>query len=239
MVPVPLRTKNGVFIFRLGPTVITGLMLVVLIGLGSWQVHRLNWKEGLIATIDARLHQAPVDVSNFTGEDGDYRPATATGTFLNDKEIFMVAISLTGEGGYHVLTPLRLKDGRTLLVDRGWVPYAALHDPNFFRPAGEVTIQGVLRQPQHYWMQPTNHPEKNQWYAIDLVSMAKADKVDAFLPYVLEVDATPNPGGYPVGGQTRVTLPNNHLQYALTWYALAGILLVIYLVSAYRKPSAD
>jgi len=224
------------FHFRVGPTLATAVMLVLMIGLGTWQVQRLHWKENLIQTINERIHTAPIDVATVEG-DADYRPAKVSGLFQHDHTLYLLALSKTGEGGYHILTPLELDDGRSLLVDRGWVPYD--HKDNFFRPIGPVILTGVLRLPEHSWVQPHNDPPQNNWYGIDLIAMAKATNVPAFLPYVLELDATPNMGGYPLGGQTRVTLPNNHFGYALTWYGLALILLIIFGVSSYRKDSAD
>ncbi len=251
-------------------------MLVVLLGLGTWQVQRLHWKESLIAEIDERAHEAPVDAAlipsfrtprsgdpesmNRSGgkddsmdfgfapaarpemtpiENADYHPAFASGLLQHNHEFYLHAISLTGEGGYHVLTPLQLDNGKYLLVNRGWVPYdrklpETRADGQLFGP---VTIEGILRVPVHHAMQPQNDAAKNDWYGIDLVAMAKLAGVSEFLPYVLDADAAPNPGGYPVGGQTRVNLPNNHFGYALTWYGLALALLVIYGVSATRKVS--
>jgi surfeit locus 1 family protein len=147
----------------------------------------------------------------------------------------------TGKGGYHVLTPLRLEDGSYLLVDRGWIPYERKQqDKGFFRPEGNVDAHGILRVPTSAsWMMPRNDPAGGDWYSLDLKAMAEADKLPAFLPYVLEADTTANEGGYPVGGQTRLNLPNDHFSYAVTWYGFAVILLIIYGLSSYRKNTED
>ncbi len=226
--------------FRFWPTLLTMIMLPVLLGLGAWQVQRLHWKENLLATIDARVHQTPVDlVSIINRDDSDYRLAKVSGSFLNDKSLYLLSISLTGDGGYHVLTPLRLEDERLLLVDRGWIPYD-WRDKDFSRPNETQTLTGVLRLPQnHMLFQPQNDPAKNIWYRIDLDAMASATKLPQFLPYILELDATPNLGGYPVGGQTRLTLPNNHFVYAVTWFGLAFALVIIYILSSVRKGSSS
>ncbi len=86
-------------------------------------------------------------------------------------------------------------------------------------------------------MQPANDRPKNDWYGIDLAVMASLVGVPEFMPYILAADTKPNRGGYPVGGQTRLDLPNNHLSYAITWFGLAFALMVVYGVSAYRKVS--
>ncbi len=233
-----LRLGRGVFILRLWPTVLTALMLVVLLGLGTWQVQRLQWKENLIATIEVRTHEAPINVVNISDPKvADYRSAEASGIFQHDHEFYMTAISLSGEGGYHVLTPLQLDNGQYLLVDRGWIPYDLKGSGKYFQQAGSVTVKGLLRIPTLGWMTPKQDYVKGTWYGIDLQAMADSVGISAFMPFVLQVDNTPNPGGYPVGGQTRITLPNNHLIYAITWYSLALVLLVIYGVSGYRKVS--
>ena len=224
--------------FRFWPTLMTAIMLAVLLALGTWQLQRLHWKQNLLATIDARFHAAPADAAVLADTpDASYRPATAAGIFNNDHIFYLFGTSLTGVGGYHVLTPLALADGRVLLVDRGWIPYD--HKGNFSENTGLVTVAGILRKPEHYWLQPKNDPTHGEWYSINLAAMAQQAGVAAFLPYVLEADARPNPGGYPIGGQTRVILPNNHFVYALTWYGLALALVIIYLISSRQKNAAD
>lgn len=240
---------GGTWTLRLWPTLITLVMMAIMAGLGCWQIQRLHWKEGLIADMRARMQERPVDVglSSIPPEgvpSMDYHPATASGAFAHQKELFLNAISKQhGEGGYHVLTPLTLEDGRVLLVDRGWLPYAARpqpgskdHQDDISRPQGPVTVNGILRVPHaRAFMQPENKPEKGEWYFYDLAAMGRAAGVSEFLPFVLEADDALNRSGYPVGGQTRIDLPNNHLGYAITWFTLAGVLLVVYGISGWRK----
>jgi surfeit locus 1 family protein len=242
---ISFSIANGTFTIRPYPTLIFLIMLAVLIGLGTWQIQRLHWKENLIANINQRIHQTPVDISTITDPDhSEYQPVQATGLLQHDMELYLLAISTKGEGGYHVLTPLQLDDGRYLLVDRGWVPYDRGRGPgvrgqeeNIFRPIGPVTITGILRLPHHGWLQPANRPDENQWSWVDLPAMAKATHIPELAPFYLEADAASNSEEYPVGGQTIVDLPNNHLSYAITWYGLALALVIIYGVSGFRKVS--
>jgi surfeit locus 1 family protein len=224
------------FFIRRIPTAMTILMLAVLIGLGTWQIDRLQWKEDLLSTISQRLLGPTLDIAVVDKAYADFQHAMATGSFLNDKELYMHAVSTRGEGGWHVLTPFHVNNGLWLLVDRGFVPFDK-KDPDTRRDgqlSGSVTITGHLRLPQHRWPQPDNNPAANDWYWPDPAAMAKAMDVPPFLPFVLQVDATPVPGGYPVGGQTRVDLPNDHFTYALTWYGLACVLLVIYILFGFK-----
>jgi len=239
MQPLKFRLPGGYFLIRLWPTMTTLLMLMVLIGLGSWQVERLHWKQNLIATLHERMQQAPVDVLSLDktiADEFDYRHATARGVFDYGHEFYLSATSLDGQGGYHVLTPLRLENGQYLLVDRGWIPYDRKGKADGFgRPQGAQTLQGILRLPQHSWAQPANRPASNDWYWIDLPMMAKETGIPNFQPYILAIDAAADTGTYPIGGQTRLDLPNNHLQYILTWYGLAVALTIIYGIQGYRK----
>lgn len=230
-----MRIAGGVFTFRLVPTLITLFLLAVLVGLGTWQVQRAAWKENLLATMGTRRLEAPINLTTTKtiNTDLNYRSAIAEGRFAHDKTLYLQAISQTGEGGYNILTPLKLHDGQWLLVNRGFVPYdkkqaAAL-------PKNKIRIVGVLRSPaKPGWMRPANQPATNVWYSLDLSAMAKAAGIPTFMPYVLEAAASPQAGVYPIGGQTRFELPNNHAGYALTWYSLAIVLLVVYGVSGWK-----
>jgi len=255
MGPKNLHIASGTFTFRLIPTIIAGVMLTLLIGLGIWQVERLHWKEDLIAEIKSRMQEPEIDVGLSTIADEsipkfDYRPGRATGTFDNAHELYLNAISIDGKGGYDLLTPLLLEDGRALLVNRGWMPYAekdekggsdwdratGVGDRDIYRPQKPVTVTGVLRLPPDTKpsMRPDNNPGKNDWYWIDLKSMASSAGVKEFTPYMLEADDAPHDGAWPIGGQTRLDIPNHHLQYAITWFWLALILPFIYFVSNWR-----
>ena len=101
--------------------------------------------------------------------------------------------------------------------------------------AGTVHIRGLLRLPpakKPSWFIPDNRPDLNYWFWIDLPAMAAADHLDLanFAPFYIDADASPNPGGWPQGGVTPLSLPDNHLQYAITWFSLAAALVVIYVV---------
>lgn len=232
--------RIGNFQPRLWPTLITLLCLPILLGLGTWQVHRLQWKQALLKTIDERMHDAPLEVPYVGLEGADYRPASAKGVYKNDGGLFLFATDIsTGKGGYHVLAPLQVAGGQYLLVDRGWIPYDRKNG-GFAKPLGEQDVRGILRVPSAPgWLMPRNDPVKGNWYSVDLTAMAGMAKVGVFLPYILEAGDVVNEGGYPIGGQTRMNLPNDHFSYAVTWYSFAAILLIIYGVSSFRRTSED
>ncbi len=232
---------------RLWPVAVsTAIAFAILLGLGTWQVQRLHWKEGLIAAIDARISSRPLPLGDIerryleTG-DVDYYPVTLDGTFEHDGEQFFFATH-NGQSGYYVYTPLRLDDARVVLVNRGFVPFdrreAALRAEGQVR--GPVTVTGLARNPlaaKPSWAVPDNDPAANIFYWKDRDAMAANAGLDPknILPFFVDADAAPNPGGLPVGGVTIVSLPDNHLQYALTWYGLAAALAGVFFVWVRRR----
>lgn len=226
-----------------GAWVAFALAFVALLGLGTWQVYRLQWKTALIAEREAQLALPPVEIADVRNI-GDaaalgFRRARARGVFLHDRELYLAA-TRAGKVGFDVITPLRLMaDGGTLLVDRGWVP-AALRAPEkraAGQVAGPVTVAGVLRKAERKrWLVPDNDPARNTWFWRDLAAMAEAAGVDA-PPVLLEAGPAPNPGGWPKGRKPVVDLPNNHLGYAITWYLLAIALAVVFAV--WRRQQVD
>ena len=222
---------------RLVPTLFTVPSLVLLIGLGVWQVQRLHWKEGLIAQRDAAVAAAPVVPPQTVAEARglEFHHVVAEGTFENDKELFLAATSDEGESGYQVITPLVMTDGRTMFVNRGFIPLEFKDRTK--RAAGElsgtVRVVGLLRVPpakKPSFFLPDNRPDLNLWFWVDLPAMARQDGIADPTPFYIDADKTPNPGGWPKGGVTRLELPNNHLQYAITWFSLAVALAVIYVL---------
>lgn len=214
-------------------------LLVILCGLGTWQIQRLHWKEGLLAKIHTGLTAPPVplhdalpalDAAHIDG--ADYRRVRVRGVFENGEEMYFFA---TGDGGrpvYHVLTPFLMRDGHTLIVDRGWVPmdFAGAAHIKAGDLNGMRDIAGIIREPAApNWFTPAIEKEKRIVHTRDPNTLAKAFGLKNIFPMFLEADATPNPGGWPRGGVTVVDLPNNHLQYAITWFALALGLLGVYL----------
>jgi surfeit locus 1 family protein len=224
------------------PTVFSVPVVLLLLGLGFWQIERLFWKRELIAQRQAALAAAPVTAPRSLEEARglEFRHVTDEGVFLHDKEIFLGATSEAGRNGYQVLTPLQERSGRIVFVNRGFIP-AELKDPakrSAGQIAGTVVVEGLLRLPpaeKPAWFLPDNRADLNYWFWVDLPAMAIADKLDRVAPFDIDADATPNPGGWPKGGVTRLELPNDHLQYSITWFSLAVALIVVYFLFHHRN----
>jgi surfeit locus 1 family protein len=221
-----------------GLTVAVLAALALLIGLGIWQLDRLKWKEGLIAQIEARATAAPValeDAEALVRRDRDpsYLRVRVEGRFHHGRERYLYAVA-GGQQGWHVITPLETPNGKMVLIDRGFVT-DALKDPSS-RKLGQVEqivkLIGLVRMPERQGLFiPDNEPASNRWFWRDLQGMAASMFPSGAIevaPFFVEAEKSEVPGGWPEGGQTRLVIVNNHLQYALTWFALAACLLGVY-----------
>jgi len=216
-----------------GLTVACAILFAILCGLGTWQLERLQWKLALIDTVNAHMAAAPVSLDRILAmksDDAQYRRVTLNGHFDHAREAYVFTTD-AGAAVYHVLTPFRTDDGKVLMVDRGEVPKEKL-DPATraaSNSADEVQVTGVWRAPDApgAFTPPPDLPHRI-WYARDLAAIAATDRLTLSAPVVIEADATPNPGGWPRGGQTVVSFRNQHLSYAVTWFGLAIVLLGIW-----------
>jgi surfeit locus 1 family protein len=189
------------------------------------------------APVPPRAEWSALDLDAWT-----YRRVRAEGAFDHAREA-RVYVNLSDPHGpfrgpgYFVLTPLALRGGGTVLVNRGFVP-EGLSDPARRpdgQPKGEVEIVGLLREPEgRNLFTPADDRAKRLFFARDPSAIAAALGLADAAPFTIDADATPNPGGLPQGGETRIAFPNRHLEYALTWYGLAGALVAVFLAFAWR-----
>ena len=214
------------------PTFWTVIVFASLVALGSWQLQRLSWKVALIDERQAGYEAAAIELPHDSEaiEAIMWRRVVITGEYLHDQEIHLAARSRRGNVGSHIITPFLRNSGETLLINRGWVPRERL-DPAARaegQVSGTVTVEGIAtRGSAKAPFSPANDAVKNVWLWVDLPAIEK--QLGQPLQRVV-VDALddPVPGGFPMGGQTRLNIANDHLQYAITWYAIAISLIFIW-----------
>jgi surfeit locus 1 family protein len=230
------------------PAVAALAALAVLLSLGFWQLERKAWKEGLIAQIEARAYGEPGDIlperswAEWNRAAEEYRRVRLTGTFLHEHETPVHGLMAATRGqpvqGFYLLTPLRLRDGAIVVVNRGFVP-TPLRDPtrrSESQPPGEVTVTGLVRAPEtRARFVPENDPSRQTWFVRDPAAIAATRGLTRVAPFLIDADAIPNPGDWPKGGQTRLALPNDHLAYAVTWFGIAGTLVGVFIAFAWRR----
>lgn len=209
-------------------------MFAVLVALGFWQLERLQWKLALISEMSTHLHAPPLSLDQILKvppNRAQYRRVVLEGRFENGDEAYVYSTDEKGIPVYHLVVPFKLIDGRTLFFDRGIIPLS-LRNPATRRRGileGVQRVVGIWRTPDAPgFFTPKPDLAHRVWYSRDISGMARTFKIVPAAPVIVEADATPVPGGWPKGGQTVVTLRNDHLEYALTWFLLAAGLVVVY-----------
>jgi surfeit locus 1 family protein len=197
--------------------------------LGVWQVQRLAWKEALIAHVDQAVHAEPTaapgpgEWASLRRDTDEYRRVRIDGRFAFDREVLVRASTALG-AGYWVLTPLRTPNRAWVLVNRGFIP----PEQRERVPRGEEaqSIVGLLRfsEPGGGLLQH-NEPASGRWYSRDVAAIAAArDLRGRVAPYFIDAQATPpTAAAWPRPGLTVIQFRNDHLVYAITWFALAAM----------------
>ena len=219
---------------------------VTLIGLGTWQMQRLAWKEDLIAQATERPDLPPVPLIQLLAAPEDqwaYRRASVQGRFIGEPvRVFTVLSDPEGpfEGpGYWLMQPFQLAGAQqTLFVNRGFIPFD-LEDESVIAPppAGEVQIQGLVRPNDPVdWMTPDPDYAGNIVYRRDIDQLSTAAGLEAVLPVTLDLPARAD-DRLPQAGESKFSFSNRHLEYMLTWYGLAAVLLAVVGAAWWRRRS--
>ena len=200
-------------------------MLALTVGLGIWQLQRLQWKLGILAQIDRGETEPPLPL---TGNPGPFRRVVATGQFGPQVGRYGAEVRSTATGeamGSQVLSPLIRPGKDTLIVDRGWAPDDMPSPP----PTGAVSVEGYIHPSEHPFLFGINDdPVAKRFVSLDPVAIARAFGLQHVAPFALV--ALGRPGAVPEPAVHLPRPPNDHLSYAITWFGLAAALLVIFCV---------
>jgi surfeit locus 1 family protein len=205
----------------------------ILLWLGFWQVQRLEWKLGVIAEIDARIAAAPIPLPDVLDPDGDsYLPVEVRGVIEPDYLRVLVSQKEIG-AGYRIISALDM-GGRRVLLDRGFTPVDRQDIPAH---EGSVTVRGNLQWPQETdGFTPEPDRGENIWFARDVAAMAQALGTEPTLIVAKQTSFNDTPVT-PLPVDT-AAIPNDHLQYAVTWFALAAIWITMTLAFVQRARRA-
>jgi surfeit locus 1 family protein len=208
------------------------VMLAVLLGLGTWQVARLHWKQGVLAQV-ARAEAGPA--MPLPAEPEPYTKVQVTGHLRDDLSAsYGAEVRDTPAGtqlGAYLIEPLERDDGDAILVDRGWVPDKRPRP--IARPEGDVMLEGYVRPSDTPGLfSATDNPAARQFYTLDAPAIGAALGLRQVAPFILVVLGPVPPERYPDPARHLPRPPNNHLSYAITWYGLAIALVVIFVLRA-------
>lgn len=235
----PGRVRHGVLI----PTLFMFAALATFIGLGTWQLQRKAWKEALIHNLEQRLSAGPVDLPgrenwpSLNPANDEFRRVKLAAVFQPGDAALVYTMGSTVRSdvagpGYWVLSPARTVAGDLVVVDRGFLPQDQKEAAaGVGREIGRtVEIVGVLRWPEpRSLFTPADDSEHNLWFVRDPAAIAQAKHWGAVAPFFIEMESPRAPTGLPRTGAIRPTLRNEHLQYAITWYGLAVVVIVMFM----------
>ena len=208
--------------------------LAVLLSLGAWQVQRLTWKQGILAEIDAKISGAPIALPaapNVTPH--KYQPVEISGRFVEKRIRVLVSQKLIG-AGYRIIQPFQTQD-RVILIDRGFVKIDQIEDLR----NDQASVLGNLHWPDEvddYTPEPDM--KRDIWFARDVTALADALNTDPILVIAREI--TPDSEKVSPIPISSSGIPNDHLQYAITWFALAAVwagMSGLFLIGTRRRKS--
>lgn len=245
------KTQNAkpAYPIPLWATVFTILGIIILCTLGMWQLQRLDEKKVLLAKIEASTAVDPMEQRlraatfiNAEQRGQDFIAGHVIGRYLHRHEIILGPRTYEGLSGYHVITPVILEDGGTLLVNRGWVPDDKT-DPESRSASltpGSAVITGIARKPESKGrFTPDNQPEEGKWFWPDMKAIAKTHQLINVMPYMFYAQSSQfQTYSFPRPLNTTWKPANNHLGYALFWFTMAFILALFYYLRFFtgRKP---
>ena len=235
------RWRDGIAV----PALFAFAALLTFVSLGTWQMERKVWKEGLIDTLERRLSAAPVALAprehwaDLSQADAEFRRVKFSATFVQGTQALIYAggSSLRSDiagPGYWVFAPARLAAGGQVVVNRGFVPEgqrdAASHGTQNLRAGeGPADIVGVMRWPEpRGFFVPSADPRRNLWFVRDQLEIAAAKGWGEVAPFYIDLELPVPPGGLPRAGALAPHLRNQHLQYAITWYALGLVVVAMF-----------
>ena len=245
----PHRERRSI----IGPAIFSAFMVALTLGLGIWQIERRAEKHALIAALDERLAAAPVPLpasstwGGLTPSADEFRRVTLSTSAIasaQDATVYgsgsAVRTDVSGQGLW-IFTPVRLPSGETVVIDRGFVSDADRErfaaDASGVPPSG---IVGYLRFPETGgWMMPAADHTKRLWFTRDINDMAQALGWGQVAPFYIDMEGPVPQSGLPKPGPLKPQLPDDHLQYAITWFGLSAAIAIAFLVwlRGSRKPA--
>lgn len=229
------------------PGIAAALAFLVLIGLGTWQLERRQWKHALIDTLTQRLGAAPMALpakphwGALTAEHDEFRRVIFHARFRAKEWALVHTVGSplrpdVGGPGYWVFAPARLDDGGVVVVNRGFVPADRIDSLERSESDATIGIVGYLRWPESRGsFTPNDDPARNVWYVRDHRAIAAAKNWGETAPFFVDQEGPVPPGGLPRPGALKVQLRDDHLQYALTWYGLAAVLVAVFAFWAHGR----
>ncbi len=207
------------------------ITFITLLSLGFWQLDRLQWKKNMVASMTVYEQADPVTTALNLDNPNDFQRGFIRGEYLNTQPIMVSPRTHEGQSGVHLYQAFRTVEGQDILINRGWIPKE--DDPIISVPAGQTVVAGYLKSPsEKNNFVPANNSDQNLWHSIDL------DELNTLMNIELESHILYQE--YPIADHPKSfsglpEMKNNHLQYAIFWFFMAGILPILCLIRFFKK----
>ena len=214
-----LKIKNSI-------TLISLLLSLVCFSLSLWQIKRLYWKNNLINNLELAYESKPINIKTISGDLSNFRlrKIIAKGSFLNEKSMFLGPRVFKNNVGYHLITPFMLDDNRSVLINRGWIK-----EKNFdVHNNKNIFLKGIIKESnKKNLFTPKNNQEKNMWYYINTEQMSEFTGLNLIKCIFIDLISSNDLKKFTIPNSSKVKLSNNHLQYAITWFFLGFVFLIM------------
>ncbi len=206
--------------------------VTIFCALGTWQLYRLQWKLELISEITFGLNSSPIEYSSSIKK--NYQRVNVKGKFDFDKQIYLYSLNDNGKPGYDVVTPFRTNKNENVLINRGWINKELKGNPSInSETVAEQKVVGLLRETyKPNIFKPENDLTNNVWFSINLddLKVATGERFNKFVIFLEN-----NQAKTPLPKKISIDVPNNHLKYAITWYAISISIIFYYLYFRRKK----
>ena len=206
--------------------------VTIFCALGTWQLYRLQWKLELIREISFGLNSSPTEYSNLIKK--NYQRVITKGNFNFDKQIYLYSLNSNGRPGYDVITPFKTNKNENVLINRGWIKKELKDNPSInYEDYNDQNVIGFLREiykPNIF--KPDNDLNNNIWFSLNLEEIREVtgEQFSEFVIFLEDKQAKT-----PLPKKISVDVPNNHLKYAITWYAISISIIFYYLYFRRKK----
>lgn len=218
-------------------TALTVTGLIILCGLGYWQLQRLAWKSDVLNKLDAAYagQSEPADLEQQNFEEGSFIYGRAKGVVLADKALLLGPRTKDDEIGHDVIVPIKTATGTIIIVNLGWSNMALKELPIQRLNNQTIWLEGIARAPSWNHFTPENEPDNDRWYKADLVEIAKVKNLPLPKPFMLYAERASDEFGAALPNNERWSPNNNHMQYALFWFAMAAAMAGVYALRFLRR----
>ena len=227
--------------FELVPLILVTIAILLLISFGNWQLRRLDEKENFITSIETNIANLAIALDELQSLPKNYSKISLSGHFLPNKNAYLYGRRTASpeKDGYYLLSAFAADNGQTYMVSRGWLPHSVKGNLDTSTPPDTETIEGItLPSEKKNFFVPDNDTKNNVWFTLDLQMATEVLGATNKDFYLMQINNNSLPKGVSPLTTTHLSkVRNDHIEYAITWYSLAGCLFIMFMIYGRKKKS--